>query len=275
MGLFFCFIFSVTVRPTRSAPLSSMRQIKITPVPDYELPNNEAEEYAPSFQENARVAVNTAELMFELGMPFEMTEEDHKAAAKLFESVDKKKTPRSKSVTAEEVNPPALYQGNVALKLGALLREYDHRVILDATQARTYIMNRLLEISSCGDAKAELRALELMGKMSDVGAFTEKSEVTITHRSAGDIKEVLKEKLAKLLVPDVVDAEIKDIKRELGVDIEEVVPEEEKDPVDEELDALAAERRLQRSELEQKIAEKAKTEAEIEGNDENTEETPQ
>lgn len=261
MGLFFYLKISVTVRPTRSAQLSSMRPIKITPVPDYELPKSEAEEFASSLQENARVAANTAELLYELGMPFEMTEEDHAAAEKLFAEVDKKKPARGRGVSAEEVNPPALYQGNVALKLGALLREYDHRVILDATQARTYIMNRLLEISSCGDAKQELRALELMGKMSDIGAFTEKSEVTITHRTSGDIKEILKEKLTKLLVPDVVDAEIKDIKRELGVDIEEVVSEETADPVDMELDALAAERRLQRSELEQKIAEKAAQEA--------------
>lgn len=262
MGLFFCLKISVTVGPSECTPFSSMQQIKITPVPDYELPKNEAEEYAPSLQENARVAANTAELMFELGMPFEMTEEDHAAAAKLFGEVDKKRKKGQNTVKIEEVNPPALYQGNVALKLGSLLREYDHRVILDATQARTYIMNRLLELSSCGDSKAELRALELMGKMSDIGAFTEKSEVTITHRSAGDIKEVLKEKLAKLLVPDVVDAEIKDIKKELGVDtdvedVETSGSEEEKDPVDVELDALAAERRLQRSEFEQKIAEKA------------------
>ena len=162
---------------------------------------------------------------------------------------------------SEDVNPPALYQGNVALKLSALLREYDHRVVLDATQARTYIMNRLLEISSCGDTKAELRAIELMGKMSDIGAFTEKSEVTITHRSAGDLKEVLKEKLAKLLVPEVVDVEVKDLKKELGVDVEEAPTDAQPDPVDVELDALAAERRLQRGEFAEKMLEKAQYDA--------------
>ena len=234
-----------------------MRQIKITPVDDYEPPKNEAEEVAPSLQENARVAATTASLLYDLGMPFEMTEEDHEAAAKLFSNMDKKRTKGQSSVKPEEVNPPSLYQGNVALKLSALLNEYDHRVILDATQARTYIMNRLLEISSCGEAKSELRALELMGKMSDIGAFTEKSEVTITHRSAGDLKEVLKEKLQKLLVPDVVDVEVKDLKRELGLEVDEAPVEKEIDPVDQELDALAVERRAQRGEMAQKIAEKA------------------
>jgi hypothetical protein len=70
---------------------------------------------------------------------------------------------------------------------------------MDAMQARTYITNRLLEISSCGDAKHELRAIELLGKMSDVGAFTEKSEVTITHRTSDDLKQAITEKIQRLL----------------------------------------------------------------------------
>ena len=116
------------------------------------------------------------------------------------------------------------------------------------------------------------RSLELMGKMSDIGAFTEKSEVTITHRSAGDLKEVLKEKLAKLLVPEVVDVEVKDLKKELGVDVPEAVTDEEPDPVDVELDALAAERRLQRSEFAEKVLEKAQYDA---ANGEETPENPE
>lgn len=189
--------------------------LNITPSNDYPLPADDAEQIAPSLQENARVAATTASLMYELGMPFEMTSADEEAARKLFAEVDKKK---GGSVGSQAVNPPALYQGNVALKLGALLNEYDHKVILDATQARTYIMNRLLEISSCGDSKSELRALELMGKMSDIGAFTEKSEVTITHRSSGDLKQVLQEKISRLLDASVVDVKPKDVKEELGVD---------------------------------------------------------
>jgi hypothetical protein len=182
-------------------------------------------------------------------MPFEMTEEDEEAARKLFSQVDAKK---KKGQDNSAINPPSLYQGNVALKLGALLNEYDKRVVLDATQARTYIMNRLLEISACGEAKTELRALELFGKMSDVGAFTEKSEVTITHRTSGDIKQVLQEKISRLLGPDVEDVTPK-LAEELGLEVvEEVV-----DEVDVELDALAREREEIRLENQKKAAEKA------------------
>lgn len=223
--------------------------MNITPTADHPLPKNFQEEVADSLQGNARVAADTASLMFELGMPFEMTEEDEEAARKLFAQVDKKRKPNQ---PASSVNPPSLYEGSVALKLGALLNEYDKRVVLDATQARTYIMNRLLEISACGEAKTELRALELFGKMSDVGAFTEKSEVTITHRSSGDIKQVLQEKISKLLGPDIEDVTPR-LAEELGIElVEEVV-----DEVDVELDALAREREEARLESQKVAAQKA------------------
>jgi hypothetical protein len=186
-------------------------------------------------------------------MPFEMTAEDEEAARKLFSQVDVKK---KKGQDPNATNPASLYEGSVALKLGALLNEYDNRIVLDATQARTYIMNKLLEISDCGDDKTELRALELFGKMSDVGAFTEKSEVTITHRSSGDIKQVLQEKISRLLGSDVEDVTPK-LAEELGIElVDEVV-----DEVDVELDALAREREENRVADMKKIEEKAKESA--------------
>lgn len=209
-------------------------QLNIEPDTDHPIPKNFNEETADSMQGNARVAATTATLLYELGMPFEMTAEDEAAAAKMFAAVDAKK---ARNTDPNKVNPPELYQGNVALKLGALLNEYDKRVILDATQARTYIMNRLLELSGSGDAKTELRALELMGKMSDIGAFTEKSEVTITHRNSSDLKAVLEEKINKLLQSNIVDVEVKSVHEELGL---------EDDGVDAELDALAQARKQTR-----------------------------
>lgn len=169
--------------------------IELQPTSDVPLPKDFGDEVGASLQENARVAASTAALMAELDMPFEMTEEDEKLAHDLFKQVDAKK----RKTTPDQYNPASLYQGNVALKLSALLNEYDQRVVLDATQARTYITNRLLEISSCGDARYELKAIELLGKLSDVGAFTEKSEVTITHRTSDDLKSAIADKINRLL----------------------------------------------------------------------------
>lgn len=211
--------------------------LKITPTDEHPLPATDAEQIASTLQENARVAANTANIMFELGMPFEMTQADEDEARKLFAEVDKKK---NSATTKQAVNPPQLYQGNVALKLSALLNEYDHKVVLDATQARTYIMNRLLEISSCGETKQELRALELMGKMSDIGAFTEKSEVTVTHRTSGDLKQIIQDKITKLLNSTIVDVEARDVKKELGLDEPEATVDDA--PEDDELGQYIASR---------------------------------
>jgi hypothetical protein len=198
-----------TLRPTRSSAAQQVGPPSPTP------PNPNLVPYSGYSTENSRVAASTASLMAELGMPFEMTEEDQEEARKLFNSVDVEK---KKGSPTSSYNPPELYKGSVAIKLGALLDAYDGRVIDDAVQARNYITNRLLEISQCGDVKYELRAIELLGKLSDVGAFTEKSEITVTHKTSDDLRKAIQDKIQRLLDMDVIDVEAKSLEEELGID---------------------------------------------------------
>jgi hypothetical protein len=121
------------------------------------------------------------------------------------------------SYLAHNTNPPELYTGSVAIKLAALLDAYDQQVVTDAVQVRTYITNRLLEISQCGDSKQELRAIELLGKLSDVGAFTEKSEITVTHKTSDDLRKAIQSKIQRLLDMEVIDVEAKSVEEELGL----------------------------------------------------------
>ena len=52
--------------------------------------------------------------------------------------------------------------------------------------------------------------------MSDIGAFTEKSEITITHRTSEDLRKAISDKISKLLGKDnAVDVEVKTITDEL------------------------------------------------------------
>lgn len=173
--------------------------LSIIPDSEHPLPDSYEDQVASSFAENARVAASTATLMSELGLPFEMSEEDEKKAQQLFRTVD--------STKKSQNNPPDLYNGAVAMRLQALLTEYDKAIVADAAQARTYIMNKLLDISDCGDTKHELRALELLGKMSDIGAFTEKSEITVTHKTSDDLRKAIEDKLKRLLLTNTSDAE--------------------------------------------------------------------
>ena len=66
--------------------------------------------------------------------------------------------------------------------------------------------------------------MELLGKISDVSLYAEKSEVTVTHQSTDDMKAKLRQKLEKIVNPVdevVLDGEVIDIDAELGLTLDE------------------------------------------------------
>lgn len=96
--------------------------------------------------------------------------------------------------------------------------------VANALELRRLVTNRLIKESVHPDAKVRIRALELLGKISDVGLFTERSEVTINHRSTSDLESKLREKLQKLLDNDSkvdLGGDVIDVKEVLGVKDEE------------------------------------------------------
>ena len=98
-------------------------------------------------------------------------------------------------------------------------------MVESSRQLRNLVTNKLILETDNPDAKVRMRALELLGKISDVGLFTEKSEVTITHQTTDDIKEKLRVKLAKLVNPEpevedavLLEGKAVDIDEEFGFD---------------------------------------------------------
>jgi hypothetical protein len=91
-----------------------------------------------------------------------------------------------------------------------ILEEFNHSVVESAKQLRNLVTNKLILESENPDPRVRMRAIELLGKISDVGLFTEKSEVTITHQTTDDLKEKLRGKLARLVnpQPEVEDARV-------------------------------------------------------------------
>ena len=147
-------------------------------------------------REEIFAAAKTAEFMAELGdeAASEISEDDENRARDLFET--------ARVPTKYEKQLPGVMR-----KLNAMLDEYDHMIIDDAQQVRTYVTNRLLEESSDEDPKIRMRALELLGKISDVGLFSERQEVTVKHQSTEELEDLLRNKLTRLIDGDVVDAE--------------------------------------------------------------------
>lgn len=100
--------------------------------------------------------------------------------------------------------PVELQMPGVVRQLDVMLTEYDYALIEDANRIRNYVVNRLLEESQ--NPKNAMKALELLGKLSSVGAFTERAEVTVTHQTTEDLEKKLKDSLAILLDPsDITD----------------------------------------------------------------------
>jgi predicted nucleotide-binding protein (sugar kinase/HSP70/actin superfamily) len=105
------------------------------------------------------------------------------------------------------------------------LKEFGQSVVQSATHIRHLVTNKLLLETENPDAKVRIRALELLGKMSDVSLFAEKSEITVTHQSTDDLRSKLREKLERLIKvednrskdPIVIDGESFDLDKELGL----------------------------------------------------------
>jgi hypothetical protein len=53
-----------------------------------------------------------------------------------------------------------------------------------------------------------MKALDMLGKLSDVGAFTERVEISITHRTTEELENELASKLAQYMT-DIIDVEAK------------------------------------------------------------------
>jgi len=167
----------------------------IQPTDELPLPFNMDNEQPQDDDERVRVAADTAAMLAELGMPLEYSAKDEAAARDLLLNAP----------TAP--HPTHAFKRGIATKLAGLLHEYDHQVVKDAVQLRTYVTHKLIEISDCGDARYELKALELLGKVTDVGLFSEKSEITITHKTSGDLENAIKDRIKKLLGAQVIDME--------------------------------------------------------------------
>lgn len=103
-------------------------------------------------------------------------------------------------ITGEiEADDRLLSSPGTIIQIKAILDEYDREVVQSAKQIRTYVTNRLLLDSTNPDPRIRLRCYEMLGKISDVGLFTEKTEVTMRHRPTEELEQLLRERLMKTI----------------------------------------------------------------------------
>lgn len=167
--------------------------LEIQPTKDVPVPFDLSDEQPKTHADSIAVAVNTADMIESLGGNIDFDAKDFAKAVELSKGETKNPTPKT-------VSKPG-----VAKTLAVAAKKYDFQVFADVQQARNFVTNRLIQIAECGDVKVELKALELLGKHSDIGLFTERSEITVHHTSSKSLEESIKERVKRLMNADVVD----------------------------------------------------------------------
>ena len=209
-----------------------MPVIKVEPSADHPIPYSTDEDKPATFMDEVAITSMTAELLEQLGAPLEVNEADLEREKKLIKSAinDKKAS--------------ALRTPMAATAVRGFLQEYGKSLGADAAQVRVALTNKLLEIADCGEIKYELKAIELLGKHSDIGLFTERSEININYNNPESLEKAIKERVKRLLNADVIDITPlgMDLDEELGIavidgefsEVEEEEQEEIEEPEDEE-----------------------------------------
>lgn len=87
--------------------------------------------------------------------------------------------------------------------LKGLVDKYQNDVIEDTIKLRTYVTTRLIEESdptALGEKAGDrLRALESLGRLSALGMFADKLEISVNSKSTDELKEELAKKLSRYM----------------------------------------------------------------------------
>lgn len=179
------------------------------------------EKATPAEELNAKI--NTADWLKSMGAPDTETtvsELEKQHARQTFTALTTVAPIKEQKDLVTQLQTPAAVR-----HLTSMLTAYDWEFIQQAKELRGYAVAKILEDCEHSNANIRLKALGLLGKVTEVGLFTDKLEIKKTDMSEAEIDAKLKEKLAKFI--DVSDADI--------IDVQSTVPEPKK-PDEQDLD---------------------------------------
>lgn len=155
--------------------------------------------------------VATEQWLAELGVDDDETvanQQQTQAARKAFNTVTTNADTTEQKASLAELKTPAAVR-----HLTGMLAAYDWQFIEMAQQLRGYTVAKILEETKSPNANIRLKALIALGKVTEVGLFTEQIEVKKVEMTDAEVEQRIKDKLAKFMgVIDVVDiAEKEDV----------------------------------------------------------------
>lgn len=93
--------------------------------------------------------------------------------------------------------------------LVGMLTEYDWEFVEKAKEMRAYAVSKIMEETTHPDARIRLRALELLGRVTEVALFTDRVEIKKTELADHELDAKIQEKLNKFM--GVVDVDVIDV----------------------------------------------------------------
>ena len=169
--------------------------LTIVPEKDIPLPDDFEAQEPTTLNTKVKVAASTAKVLVEGGAEIPVSTPEKIEAEELFKVFT---DPDQKGIANAAVNKSLATPATVK-HLYAMLSDYDHQVVQEAVQLRRFVTNKLIEDTGLNDPRHRLKALELLGKISDVGLFSEKTEVILKHAPTEELEKQIRSKLANII----------------------------------------------------------------------------
>ena len=169
--------------------------LTIVPEKDIPLPDDFEAQEPTTLNTKVKVAASTAKVLVEGGAEIPVSTPEKIEAEELFKVFT---DPDQKGMVNASVNKSLSTPATVK-HLYAMLSDYDHQVVQEAVQLRRFVTNKLIEDTGLNDPRHRLKALELLGKISDVGLFSEKTEVIVKHATTEELEKQIRSKLANII----------------------------------------------------------------------------
>jgi hypothetical protein len=193
MGIF---VFIKIVRILARMPLVATPELGIP------FPFDTNPEELLDFREKAAALLSTVEELEKNGLQVEVTQDDRM---------------QSHGVMLEETFPAPKNLTPASVKhLNTILSEYDREVLDVHRRLRNYVTNKFILETQSDDPKVRLKALEMLGKINGVGLFSERIDVTVTHRTVKDIETELRKTL------ELYEGEYTDVTEDKPVSLAEI-----------------------------------------------------
>lgn len=147
--------------------------------------------------------LNTADWLEKMGAP--STDDALKSAAaataqQAFQALTTQTPDEQRKALMQLKTPPAVRH------LTGMLTAYDWEFVEQAKELRGYAVSQILEETKHPDAKIRLKALDMLGRVTEVALFTERVEVKNNTLSDAEIEAKIKEKINRFMqVTDVID----------------------------------------------------------------------